>query len=134
MIFDLQEYKGVKEVGSCQLSLDFIEKYNIKITVKSGTLTGEKYSGSNYFEALNFMRADLEKEKILLGCNGVLKNFHPSSMSLEMADGLVGYSLKLGRKARRIDLVNTFEMNGRIQDLSTLNEQKKYYETWKLSL
>jgi hypothetical protein len=134
MIYQMPLSNGIEIVGECCLELEMIEKYNVVIIVLTGDLKGREYKSVNYFDALNNLRFDLEKEGVFLVCNGSLKNFYMSNMSLDMSDGLVGYELFFQQQATRKDRLKTFEMDGDIADLSSVEQQKDYYEKWKISI
>lgn len=87
-------------------------------------------TADDYFSALNLIRRELEKDNILIVCNGASKDVYPSPMMRDMGDGDLAYRLKLGYKAKREDIVNIFDVDKDKFIPSTVDEQEKYYNEW----
>ena len=93
------------------------------------------YQGKDesFFEALVQLRSMLEKDGMLLVCNGSYKNVYPSPMMLRMGTGRMAYVLTLGQQAKMADVVDIFE-NTVKGDLCSVSEQCMYYREWLHSL
>lgn len=134
MEYEISEVKFFKISGKTHIRLEKGDNRYARIRVLDGLMKGKVYDSDNYISALNHLRLDLEKAGVFLACNGSLRNFHASSMSIDMSDGLVGYQLEIGKKGSRKNTLKTFEMDGDYSDLATIAEQKNYYQKWRNSI
>ena len=97
---------------------------------KSITITA---SGNNFFECFLTIRLELEKVNWIALCQGSMTNVYPSRMALQMSNGLKAYKLTLGKQASLDDLVDIFEPADR-NKITTVNDQKSYFNAWIKSL
>lgn len=88
---------------------------------------------SNFFEALTQIRLELEREDIIIRCNGAAENVFPSPMLLSMGVGRYAYHNTLGKQATRNDLVDIFEADTSFEFV-TVDKQNKYHSNWIRSL
>lgn len=118
------------------IALDFSDlgKRNFQISVVAGPLRGELFQDWDYFSALNKLRVSLEKDDLLLGCVGCLRNFYPSNMALDMGHGKVGYLMTLGKRAERKNMARTFDPIDEFSGLATVEEQSSFFQAWRSSL
>ncbi len=116
------------------LNLSDLGKRNFQISVSAGPLQGQSFQDWDYFSALTKLRVELEKEGLLLGCVGSLRNFYPSSMALDMGQGKVGYFMTLGEKAGRKSMARTFDRVDEFSGLATVEEQVSFFQAWRNSL
>lgn len=124
--------KSIKEI-SVELS-DVIknsgEQLCIQVNIDDKTYRGTAY---NYFEALQILRKELEKDCIQILCNGAVVNVYPSPMIMNMGDGIKAYKLYLGKQAALANLINIFDYEYGLSCCSVA-EQKAFYKEWLNSL
>ncbi len=128
--FSFKLYKKGEYVEDIELQL-FKQDTNYKIKVLNGFLKDKFYDGSYAFTALTELRKDLEQERLLIGCNGALKNVYPSRMAFDMGEGLAGYVMSLGVPAT--ELVRIFSPASP-SNLATVEEQISFVKEWQSSL
>lgn len=92
-----------------------------------------QYSEENYFDALTNLRKKLEEDKIQILCKGANKNVYPSAMQLNMGTGRNAYILTMHKQAKLQDVVDIFEPSN-INECTTIDEQKQYFDLWAESL
>ena len=105
-----------------------IELIDLKNTVELRYEQGDillSAEDSYPFFALTKIRAELEKMNCLLICNGSRLDVYPSGMS---SVGLLAYELVVGQKATKT--VNIFDGCENISLISTVNQQKAYFDEW----
>ncbi len=88
----------------------------------------------NYFDALVCIRRQLEPQGARVRCYGSAVNVYPSPMGLSMGHGRKAYSLTLGRRALKDDLVDIFARTPDDVKLGTVDEQESFYDEWLQSL
>ena len=83
-------------------------------------------SAEDFFSALQEMRKELEKENILILCNGSALNIYPSPMQRTCSKA---YILELGFHAK---LANTVDIFDNMEGLTyaKVDEQDKFYDEW----
>lgn len=86
-------------------------------------------SSSDFFDALCFVRQELEKEGVMINCYGSSKNVYPSGMGRDMGAGLQAYKLELGRRAEMEHLVYIFDQGPDVE-LVSVDEQRTFYMQW----
>ncbi len=65
--------------------------------------------GTDLFECLTMLRSKyLEKKECFILCNGSRMDVYPSRMSRQMSGGKKAYVIRLGKQARRSDLIDIF--------------------------
>jgi hypothetical protein len=87
--------------------------------------------GPDLFEALRTLRAKLDEEEILLGCNGARPNAWASGMQRDMGEGKTVYLCELelhGRppEARALDAAP-------LDEVATVSEQNAFHARWLAS-
>jgi hypothetical protein len=92
---------------------------------------GVKVSGQaeDIFDALCETRRGLEARGYILCCNGARVDAYPSAMSRSMSDGRLVYRLRMGKKARRRDLLDVFRP-APSDKVGTVAEQREYFDRW----
>jgi hypothetical protein len=87
------------------------------------------------FECLTKLRMEFESQGMLMECKGCQINVYPSGMCRQMASGMLAYTLNIGRSTSRKDIVNIFDpIDDSSAAITTVNEQKEFYEQWLKSL
>ncbi|WP_339203904.1 hypothetical protein MHH56_22440 [Paenibacillus sp. FSL K6-3182] len=86
-----------------------------------------------FFDALISIREELEKDNILIACNGATENVFTSPMQLSMGVGRKVYKLTVGEQARVNDVVDIFEFEKELRSVS-ICAQAEYYRGWLDSL
>jgi hypothetical protein len=89
--------------------------------------------GEDYFECLNGIREVLEKNNILIACNGARRDVYPSSLLTQMSDGVLAYVCELGKPVKKENKVNIFHPAD-ISNVCTVSEQQLYHRDWIKSL
>lgn len=87
----------------------------------------------SYFETLQNLRQELERDGIQILCNGAAKNVYPSPMTLAMGEGRRAYKMTWGKQALMKDLVDIFDYDESLICCS-VEEQNRYYMDWIRSL
>ena len=87
----------------------------------------------SYFEILQNLRQELERDGIQILCNGAAKNVYPSPMTLAMGEGRRAYKMTWGKQALMKDLVDIFDYDESLICCS-VEEQNQYYRDWIRSL
>ena len=87
--------------------------------------------GPDLFEALRTLRAKLDQEEILLGCNGARPNAWASGMQRDMGEGKTVYLCELERRgrppeARALDAAP-------LDEVATVSEQDAFHARWLAS-
>ena len=83
----------------------------------------------SYFETLQNLRQELERDGIQILCNGAAKNVYPSPMTLAMGEGRRAYKMTWGKQALMKDLVDIFDYDESLICCS-VEEQNQYYMDW----
>src|SRR5205823_5490193 len=84
-----------------------------RVHLKQGTEAKIAESEHDFFEALQRLRLQLEKDGALLHCFGASENVYPSGMQRSMRPAILAYRTKIGSPASREDIVNIFEARDR---------------------
>jgi len=96
-----------------------------------------EFISSDFFKTLSLFRDYIYSEKKLFPlCKGALKFIYPSRMSRQMSNGLMAYSLKLGKQADDKYLINIFDdiEESEIDNLSIVEDQLNWFKKWLKSL
>ena len=80
----------------------------VAVKIKLAEKTYEARAES-YFETLQNLRKELERDGIQILCNGAARNVYPSPMTLAMGYGRKAYKMTWGKQAPRKDLVEIFD-------------------------
>lgn len=88
---------------------------------------------SDYFEALCFVRLELEKEGLIPFCYGASLNVFPSPMARQMGNGRSAYRLEMGKPAAKQNLVPIFAQGSDVIP-APVAQQRAYFEDWLGSL
>jgi len=86
-------------------------------------------SAGDFFEALDLVRSQLEREGSYPLVNGVGLGRYPSEMARNMGSGLFVYRLQLGTRVTTADLLDTFGSSDLTEPVTVL-EQRRFYEQW----
>ncbi|MBJ7609333.1 MAG: hypothetical protein JF887_07860 [Candidatus Dormibacteraeota bacterium] len=87
---------------------------------------------SDYFEAMQLLRLQLEAIGLRLCCAGARRDTWASGVQRDMGQGLNCYILTLPRSARRPDQIGIFEPAA-CELIGTVTEQRAYFDTWLAS-
>lgn len=107
------------------------------IELKSELHSSIIFQSNNFFKALVELRNWLYDNNKLFPCvKGALIDVYPSRMSIQMANGLNAYSLKISKQTSFEDLINIFDTTNFLEEkkLSTVEDQKIFYLRWLKSL
>lgn len=85
--------------------------------------------GTDVFEALKKIRAELEAHDTFILCNASRKDVRPSAMARQMGHAQKLYEVKIGQQAALSDLVNIWAPI-QPQEVATVLEQELYLEEW----
>jgi hypothetical protein len=100
------------------------------LTLRGGDRTWSA-EGPDLFEALRTLRAKLDKEEILLGCNGARPNAWASGMQRDMGVGKTVYLCELDRGGRPPE-VRTLDA-APLDEAGTVREQDEFHARWLAS-
>ena len=84
----------------------------------------------DYFSALCQIREELEKDGMIIVCNGGSKDVYPSPMMRDMGDGDQAYRLIIGQPASLSNTVNIFDSDVEKFISCTVKEQEEFYQFW----
>lgn len=133
----MNKEKTIKALLSTEKVINCIVNYSDsspwKININCGNNEVFQSEGNDLFESLINLRQQLHSKDILLLCNGSRRNIFPSPMLRQSGGGKKAYLLRLGVPARREDIVNIFDP-AEINDVDTIENQKKFYDQWLKSL
>ncbi len=90
-------------------------------------------SAEFYFEALTLLRQTLEVQDIQILCKGANRNVYPSAMQMSMGTGRNAYAMTMGKQALLKDVVDIFDPSS-LDECTTIQDQKEYFELWLDSL
>jgi hypothetical protein len=101
------------------------------IDIQLTSSTGQQWRarGGDAFTALMEVRAQVEHDGYLVGCNGARRNAWASGMQRDMGEGLVCYLLTLGEHESRPPTVHTLDP-APVEELSTVADQRTFYDAW----
>ena len=102
------------------------------VEVKVGDVDS-RGEGSDLFEALVQARRGLEAQDVLLGCNGARRDVFPSAMQRQAAWGRRAYVLTVPRTTARLPVVDIFAAAPELSALSTVDEQRAWFDRWRES-
>jgi hypothetical protein len=89
--------------------------------------------GPDLFEALIAARRDLESHGVLVACNGSRRDVFPSQMQRQAAQGRRAYLLTMPRTSARPQTVDIFAAAPDPSVLATVEEQRAWFDMWRLS-
>lgn len=127
---------------SIQKEMTFIEKadlflfegspYNqdfVGLLLSIPSLKTEYFSeGCGFFEALSNLRELLEKNQILILCNGAAVNVYPSPMQFD-SGSTEAYKTEYGKPALNKDLVDIFDYDPSLI-LTSIEKQDDFHKKW----
>jgi hypothetical protein len=93
----------------------------------------DTFSGDDLFDALQCLRAELEKSDSKLLCVGSMPNAVASGMSRSMGYGEFVYLVKLGRNDHSADSISIFKYCEPML-VGSVSDQLEFYEKWTESL
>lgn len=119
--------------GEVSLQDDVLEEEDL-VSIEIRLLQNKYFAqAESYFEALQFVRKDLEQEGVQILCNGAARNVYPSPMILSMGEGRRAYRVTLGKQALMDDLIDIFDYDNSLSCCS-VEEQNQFYRKWIQSL
>ncbi len=93
----------------------------------------QEFEGTDLFEALLQLRANLEQRGIRVLCNGARVDIYPSGMSRSMSAGRKAYLVRMGMRAELNDLVDIFDYAD-ASLMGTVAQQADFRKKWLASL
>ncbi len=121
---------STNESFNCDLSFIVDDTYKLLLSCNNDDLSAE---ASDFFEALQKLRKQLNKKNIDILVNGSRKNIICSPMMRDMGGGGSVYTIRPRVTARLKDIVHTFDPIEK-EDLATLEEQNIFQTKWRGSL
>ncbi|WP_349735281.1 hypothetical protein [Pseudomonas jessenii] len=103
------------------------------VSFSQSDLGETRYESDDLFKSLLLLRAALEEKGHKLLCNGSRKNVVVSGMSRQMSGGRKAYLVKIGKQARRDNLVDIFDCVDS-SFVGTVEQQIEFYREWLRSL
>ena len=94
-------------------------------------VTSLQKEGNFYFHMLKAIRAELQKEGIVILVNGSRIDVYPSGMTLQTEKA---YIHTLGKQGFLSDLVNIFDEVTDIGKIGSVEEQEEFHKKWIESL
>ena len=128
-IFDIEIINNGKIEKNKLFLLEFEDEIKLKIEIER-TIYSSK--SDNIFDSVVELRKKLELNKIYLLCNASVINVYPSGMQKEFG-GTKAYKLEMGKQATLSDVVDIFDYDSELK-ISSVEEQKEFYENWIESL
>lgn len=125
-------FQAGKIIGGIDVGLSIASKS--EVVLETNYKDGNNYRGYDFIDCLDLLRLDLEKEELLIGCNGCLENYTSSGMSRDMSRGKVGYLVNLGAKPGKEDRCRVFDPVIDTGRLATLDQQIKFKQSWLESI
>lgn len=120
-----------KRLSECTISYDR-EHRPYKVYFENSELGSYYFEGRDIFDCLCQLRVLLEEKGWNILCNGSRVDAYPSSMSRDMGGGMKLYQLTLGKLPERSDLIRIFD-KAEPEQIGTVEEQRSYYEKWRVS-
>ncbi len=117
----------------CDYQISFQDSGDSTISMTLDDGTKQFFEGDDLFKSLQLIRAFFEEKGAKVLCNGARVDVHPSGMSRGMGRGRKAYVVKLGKQARRTDLVDIFDYADPDQ-IGSIKNQSQYYKQWMDSL
>ena len=128
-----KKYDGTVVPGQVTLQNEADENEDlVAVKIKLAEKTYEARAES-YFETLQNLRKELERDGIQILCNGAARNVYPSPMTLAMGYGRKASKMTWGKQALRKDLVDIFGYDESLVCCG-VEEQNQYYMDWIQSL
>ena len=128
-IFNIEIINNGK-IEKNKLFLSEIEdEINLKIEIERAIYFSKS---DNIFDSVVELRKKLELKNIYLLCNASVINVYPSGMQKEFG-GTKAYKLEMGKQATLSDVVDIFDYDSELK-ISSVEEQKEFYENWIESL
>ena len=128
-IFDIEIINNGKIEKNKLFLLEFEDEIKLKIEIER-TIYSSK--SDNIFDSVVELRKKLELKNIYLLCNASVINVYPSGMQKEFG-GTKAYKLQMGKQATLSDVVDIFDYDSELK-ISSVEEQKEFYENWIESL
>ena len=128
-IFDIEIINNGKIEKNKLFLLEIKDEINLKIEIER-TIYFSK--SDNIFDSVVELRKKLELKNIYLLCNASVINVYPSGMQKEFG-GTKAYKLQMGKQATLSDVVDIFDYDSELK-ISSVEEQKEFYENWIESL
>ena len=128
-IFDIEIINNGKIEKNKLFLLEIEDEINLKIEIER-TIYFSK--SDNIFDSVVELRKKLELKNIYLLCNASVINVYPSGMQKEFG-GTKAYKLEMGKQATLSDVVDIFDYDSELK-ISSVEEQKEFYENWIESL
>lgn len=121
--------KGQARAARVEVS-DSGPPWQVSVCVDENIVAGV---GPDLFEALSIARLQLEELGFLLCCNGARIDVFPSGMSRGMSGGKLAYQLRIGKQAKRRQLVDILDPAS-AKKVGTVEQQRDYFDRWLGSL
>jgi hypothetical protein len=86
----------------------------------------------DYFECLLSVRRQLERQRLVVICQGARRDVWPSGMTRDMGAGLTAYVLTVGRHPTQDDVVEIFDP-AEHSSVGTVAEQEHHFDDWQSS-
>ena len=128
-IFDIEIINNGKIEKNKLFLLEFEDEINLKIEIERAIYFSKS---DNIFDSVVELRKKLELKNIYLLCNASVINVYPSGMQKEFG-GTKAYKLEMGKQATLSDVVDIFDYDSELK-ISSVEEQKEFYENWIESL
>lgn len=87
-------------------------------------------SAENLWSALRELRLRLDAEGVRLGLNAARREVQPSRMALQMGGSRMAYSVRLGNRATRLDILAPAP----VTEAVTVEEHDAHHRLWPDSL
>ena len=105
--------------------------YRIELVTRAGNYTCPyTATAPDMFEALVRLRRQLEPDGLVVAVQGARRDTYPSGMARDMGGGMRVYVMRPGLRARRDDLVGTFD-DAPPDQIATVDEQRAFAEAWQ---
>jgi len=101
--------------------------------VMVGLNSGKEFSASGKDVFSAFLNLREAMPGYVFQCKGAKMNVHPSRASSQMGGGLMAYELYLGCPARRESIVNIFDSEVVVEEVSP-KDQVEFFKRWLRSL
>jgi hypothetical protein len=115
-------------VRECSLELVPGESWTL-ILRGPGPVLARRFTGADAFEALQHLRVALERQRMILLCNGARSDVFPSGALRCETAGRRAYVMKLGVQPRKDDDVDIFDDADR-KDVGTVAQQAEFRIKW----
>ena len=120
------KHKITLQIGDTFEIASLIERFSSLTLIRDNGFK-RTYSGDDLYLCLAKIRRDFPEIEFL--CKGAKLNVYPSRMCSQMSNGSVAYEMKLGKQARREDIVHIFDFEDK-DITSDISEQIDFYRHW----